>query len=211
VTQTSRSQSGSDGAPGQPRSPLGKLVLGLLFVAGILGALVWQRRHGAVSIPGERARAPAAGETTAPLGQPEPPAPPAARLLPPAAAPDPREQDEAAPSSWPAAWRAQLDRIRRSGPMAPEPAARGAAIFAAWARPREGVEAVEDGGCHAAGCFMTFTFADARAADRFHDHVLTAGDPSSSWRGPRQQLEPLSLPGGKTKVTWLLLPEPPPR
>ena len=95
--------------------------------------------------------------------------------------------------------------------MAAEPAARGAAIFAAWGQPREGVEAVENGGCHAAGCFMTFTFSDGRAAERFHDHVTTADDPSSSWRGPRQQLEPLSQPGGKMKVTWLLLPEPAPR
>jgi len=210
--QTSRSQSGSDQTSQRPRPPLGKLLLGLLATAGIIGALWWQRHHGALSVPSDRARSPQAREpAAAPPRQPERPAPPIAPLLPPAAAPDPREQDETAPSSWPAAWRAQLDRIRRSGPMAAEPRARADAIFAIWARPREGVESVEDGGCHAAGCFMTFTFTDTHAADRFHDHVLTADDPSSSWRGPRQQLEPLSLPGGKTKVTWLLLPETPPR
>jgi hypothetical protein len=181
-------------------------VAGLLITVGVIGVLWWQRHKGAVAIPGERARPPEASEPAAVPPRRERPTFPGAPPLPPLPLPAPPGRDDAPPASWPAAWRAQLDRIRRSGPMAAEPAARGAAIFAAWAKPREGVESVEDGGCHAAGCFMTLTFSDARAAGRFHDQVLTAEDPSSSWRGPRQQLEPLSEPGGKTKVTWLLLP-----
>jgi hypothetical protein len=95
--------------------------------------------------------------------------------------------------------------------MAAEPAARARAIVAAWARQTgEGVETIEDGGCYREGCFVTFTFTDGRAVERFHDQVTTSADPSSSWRGPRVQLEPLSQPGGKKKVTWVLLPEPRP-
>ena len=79
------------------------------------------------------------------------------------------------------------------------------AIVAAWARQTgEGVETVDDGGCYREGCFVTFTFTDARAAERFHDQVTAGGDPSSSWLGPRVQLEPLSQPGGKRKVTWTI-------
>jgi hypothetical protein len=144
-------------------------------------------------------------------GAPPASAPPAAEAL---------DRVEPAAASWPAAWKAQLDGLRRSGAMASEAAARAAAIFAAWkgryagrsdvAGVEAGVEALEDGGCYRAGCFVTLTFKNAGAAARFNDRVVSPDDPSSRWGGPRQQLEPIPQPGGKMKVTWLLLPEPAP-
>jgi len=178
-----------------------------LIAVGALVATLSRRDRAGAPVPGAGAPTP---ETSVPRARPWPPVE-RAEISVPAMRPDDSARTPAPAAAWPAAWRAQLDRILRSGAMAPEPAARGRAIFAAWGRQSsEGVEALEDGGCHSAGCFVTLTFTDARAADRFHDQVTTAGDPSSSWRGPRQRLEPLSQPNGKMKVTWILLPEPVP-
>jgi hypothetical protein len=226
VTRTSRSPSGSDrggttsGGAKAGRGLRAAVMVALAALIAVAVTTIVARRAGDATRPGDRSvlQGQSVSAAVSASGRPLPAVPAAA----PAAAPpapfasSSASDDRPPPTSWSAAWKAQLDGIRRSGAMAPEPAAHAQRIFSAWkmVSAHDGVEASEEAECYRAGCFVTLTFADASAAGRFHDHVTTmTSDPSASWRGPRQQLEPLPQPGGKTKITWILLPEPdaPPR
>lgn len=183
------------------------------MLALALGWFVWTRA---------RAPAPAADDAEEPAAQsaiarvvPPPErqraaseAPVAAPVGPPIA---PQEDEPASPAapSWPAARAAQLNVIRRSGPMERALAERATRVFTAWTATPDGGAAESAGECHREGCFLTFTFGSPERTEAFHERVLAAGDPSSDWPGPRQQLEPVPLPGGRQSVTWILLPPSP--
>lgn len=185
-----------------------------IVVLGLGGWLFWGR-----------ARAPGADEATAAADPASPVS--ASREVPPAPErPRPVPAEPTAPSpvaegsapsgdqervrfapNWPAARAAQLEIIRKSGPMARDLADRATRVFTAWTAGLEADAQIETAGeCHREGCFVTLTFGSAQRAEAFHEHVLEPADPSADWPGPRQQLEPIPQPGGKMSVTWILLP-----
>ena len=188
---------------------------GLILIAVLaLGAwFLWARGHAPAPAALDDAAGEARPESTVPVPAAAPPKPPGAASeasvgapVAPPAEPHGELQAPPSPPNWPAARAAQLEVIRRSGPIERALADRATRVFAGWAEASDAPAVESAGECHRDGCFVTFRFGSSQHAKTFYDHVISPGDPAADWPGARQQLEPIPLPGGKVSVTWMLLP-----